>query len=89
MKDDIGMINMNIDNLKQTMITEFEAWLLDKYGEIPGHVQPDKTHEISRTTEGLDEEEDEDMDAIAYIKAKRNVSNLHKAKKQMLNIKHK
>ena len=31
--------------------------------------------------------EEEDPDAVAYIKARKNVSTLHKAKKQMTQIK--
>jgi hypothetical protein len=86
-KDDAQMITNNIDNCKGNMVNEFETWLLEKYGEVPGHVTENK-HEVSRTTDG-NVEEDEDLDAIAYIKAKRNVSTLHKAKKQMMSIKHK
>lgn len=68
------------------MLLEFEGWIMEKYGEIPGAVTESK-QEVSRVAEIADE--DEDLDAIAYIQAKRNVSNLHKAKKQMMTIKHK
>jgi hypothetical protein len=81
------MVAANIENCRQSMLGEFEAWLLEKYGELPGNITDIK--DISKTTMDMVKEEDEDMDALAYIKAKRNVSNLHKAKKQMLTIKHK
>ena len=91
-KGDINMINQNLEQTRSTMVSEFEDWIMQKYGEIPGNVAgTDSKQEASRPAAASAEldDEDEDLDAIAYIKAKRNVSNLHKAKKQLLTIKHK
>ena len=84
------MINQNLEQTRATMLDEFERWIMEKYGEIPGNVAGmDSKTEVNRPAAAAAEivDEEEDLDAIAYIKAKRNVNNLHKAKKQMLSIK--
>lgn len=89
-KSDINMISQNLEQTRTTMLAEFEDWIMQKYGEIPGNVaNMDSNQEASRPAAAELADEEEDLDAIAYIKAKRNVSNLHKAKKQLLTIKHK
>ena len=87
----------SIDNLKLELVNSFEEWYLKTfedpsanddlqstmhYRSITKRSTADNELKIDREQEGEDESEHGvDPDALAFIKAKRNVVDLHKAKK--------
>lgn len=79
-KDELTNINRDIEFLRDKTITEFERWYENKYGYLP------VVREENRPGVKIIQEkshEDLDQDALAYIKAKKNVQTLHKAKKTL------
>ena len=74
-------ITQAIDQARHRLIDEFDTWVEGKYGSAAP-----KGADISGVSDpeakpGLD---DIDPDAFAYIKAKKNVDTLHRAKKQLM-----
>lgn len=79
-KDEVANLNRDIEFLREKMVAEFERWYENKYRYLP------VVREENRTDPKLAQEkstEDLDQDALAYIKAKKNVQTLHKAKKTL------
>ena len=80
-KDEISNINRNIEFLREKIVNEFEKWYEEKFGYLP---------QVSKETvvlgpKAVEEKsaEDLDQDALFYIKAKKNIQVLHKAKKAL------
>lgn len=89
--------SQSIDNLKVELVNSFEEWYLKTfedpnanddlqstmhYRSITRRSTAENELKTEREQEGLDESEHGvDPDALAFIKAKRNVTDLHKAKK--------
>ncbi|OMJ86652.1 hypothetical protein SteCoe_11804 [Stentor coeruleus] len=78
-KDEINAINQNIEFARDKLIAEFEIWYEKKFGAQPEMMSRESARERPQTEEKTNE--DLDLDALAYIKAKKNVQTLHKAKK--------
>ena len=79
LKEEINIIGQNIEYAKERLISEFEIWYERKFG-----VSADMPRDSTRKNVQVIEEkysDDLDPDALAYISAKRNAHNLHKAKK--------
>ena len=79
-KDEAAEITQAIDQARHRLIDEFDVWVEGKYGsaapkgaDISGVSDPE--------AKPLD---DVDPDAFAYIKARKNVDTLHRAKKQLM-----
>jgi hypothetical protein len=72
--------------LKQQLLNGFESWYIKKYGDTPASPNESPILNKSQRTV-LSPEEEVDQDAMTYIKAKQNVSTIHKAKK-MDKLKH-
>ncbi|OMJ90760.1 hypothetical protein SteCoe_6838 [Stentor coeruleus] len=78
-KDEINAISQNIEFARDKLIAEFEIWYEKKFGNQPETMSRESARERPQTEEKTND--DLDLDAFAYIKAKKNVQTLHKAKK--------
>jgi hypothetical protein len=95
MKEERQKLSFNsqsIDNLKLELVNSFEEWYLKTFEDPSANDDLQSTMHFRSLTRRstaeneLVEREDEsehgvDPDALAFIKAKRNVVDLHKAKK--------
>jgi len=77
LKEETKLITQNIDQLRTRLVSEFEAWYQNKFGSAV------QVMNESIKSEEKEADEDLDPDALAFIKARKHVSNLHKAKKTL------
>ena len=84
LKDELNIINQNIEFAKENLISEFEIWYEKKFGGGPVVTRESNRVNLPPAEEKF--EDDLDLDALAYIAAKKNVNTLHKAKKKIGNI---
>ena len=75
---------MNIDGMKHQMVMDFERWYSEEFEVSAEQMQQQMLQNTiatyqGETTKGGDDQQDDE--AEAYLKAKRNVDNLHRAKK--------
>ncbi len=87
LKGDVSDIQLNIDNLKQQLIVSFENWFAEEF-EPPQEGAYDESIMIGGAAtktafKGFEQpaEEEIDSDALAFIRAKKKVDTLHKAKR--------
>jgi kinesin family member 6/9 len=80
-KDELNIIDQNIEYAREKLISEFEIWYEKKFGVLPVVSRESTRPNLQVVEEKIGE--DLDADALAYIKAKRNVQTLHKAKKTL------
>ena len=82
-KSSLIIIKQNIDQMKLELINKFEKWYDAKYGELLSLSQ--KTNMQMKITQNEETQEkiqeEVDPEALAYIKAKKNVVIMHKVKK--------
>eukprot|EP01017_Pseudomicrothorax_dubius_P043087 TRINITY_DN7119_c0_g1_i1.p1 TRINITY_DN7119_c0_g1~~TRINITY_DN7119_c0_g1_i1.p1 ORF type:complete len:637 (+),score=183.18 TRINITY_DN7119_c0_g1_i1:353-2263(+) len=82
-KSAILMIDQNIRVLKSNLLNKFEEWFIRRYGrtldETPNTLNPNQLMD-PREDDDLHSEE-ADPEAVAYIKAKKKVNMLQKARK--------
>lgn len=69
-----------IEQGRTRLVAEFEAWYEEKFGARVTFKAPEARPEVAKI------DEDVDQDAISYIKAKKNVETLHRAKKQLSSV---
>ena len=81
LKEEISAINQNLEYARENLISEFEIWYEKKFGIV----MPKSNESLRKVMANVEEPANEelDLDAIAYIKAKKNVYTLHKAKKNI------
>jgi kinesin family protein 6/9 len=77
LKQDNQRLSQAIEQGRTRLVAEFEAWYEDKFGGRVSFKVPETKAELTKA------DEDVDPDALAYIKAKKNVVTLHRAKKQL------
>lgn len=90
LRGEVYYIQQSIDTLKQQLVGAFEDWFSATFEEdeatqtLPGGQKSQRTLQQTLQPDGEDEVEgrDADPDAVAFIKAKRKVDDLHKAKRQ-------
>lgn len=89
LKDEINNITLAIDQGKQKLIYDFETWYGERISSVPQARSVSKLPQIEATIQSseMGRIEETDPDALAYIRAKKNVDTIHKAKKQMASIK--
>lgn len=80
-KNESEEITQAIDQTRHRLIDEFDVWVEGKYGSAAP-----KGADISGVSdpEAKPGQDDVDPDALSYIKAKKNVDTLHRAKKQLM-----
>lgn len=88
-KDEINNITLAIDQGKQKLVYDFETWYGERISSVPQARSAPKLPTIEATIHSseMGRIEETDPDALAYIRAKKNVDTIHKAKKQMASIK--
>ena len=87
LKSEVLIIKQNIDKLKQQLILSFDEWYEKTYGPYLSASNQGSTI-LQAQMEGTESkeyeqklEDDIDPEALAYIRAKKNVETTHKAKK--------
>mmetsp|Transcript_14032 Transcript_14032/g.14066 ORF Transcript_14032/g.14066 Transcript_14032/m.14066 type:complete len:623 (+) Transcript_14032:287-2155(+) len=86
LKEEVNMIAQSIEFSRERLINEFEAWYERKFGGTTMALSRENfgtLSEMPANMEGIEEIDDVDPDALAFIKAKNNVKTLHKAKKAL------
>lgn len=88
-KDEVNNISLAIDQSKQKLIYDFEGWYGERLTSTQNVKSASRLPQIESTihTAEMNRIEESDPDAMAYIRAKKNVDTIHKAKKQMATIK--
>jgi hypothetical protein len=76
----IADAQQNIDGMKQQIVLDFERWYLEEFEPSSGD-QPLSTTLLTYPGSQGAAEDLADEEADAYLKAKRNVDTLHRAKK--------
>ena len=70
----------NVDNMKQQIVLDFERWYSEEFeSTIPGDHGIQQTY--MGTTVATQEEAGGDDEADTYLRAKKHIDTLHKAKK--------
>ena len=82
LKDEAASITSNIEYLREKIISEFDRWYESKFGFLPV-ITSEKPKIGVKQVEEKTPVEELDQDALSYIKAKKNVQTLHKAKKTL------
>mmetsp|Transcript_8117 Transcript_8117/g.15977 ORF Transcript_8117/g.15977 Transcript_8117/m.15977 type:complete len:608 (+) Transcript_8117:349-2172(+) len=80
LKQENQRLGQAIEQGRNRLVAEFEAWYEEKFGARVSFKVPDVKPEVAKV------DEDVDSDALAYIKAKKNVETLHRAKKQLSTV---
>ena len=74
----------NIDNMKQQIVVDFEHWYSEEF-DVPAHGEPNTFMASTVLTNKIDThmpgDEMADEDAETFLRAKRHIDTLHKAKK--------
>lgn len=85
MRNTIIEIDQTLTTLKTSLLQKFEQWFSKKYGIAISDIENpliNQKNEDEDVEEQRVVDEDVDEDALAYIKAKKKVSDIQKARKQ-------
>lgn len=85
MRNTIIEIDQTLTSLKTSLLQKFEQWFTKKYGIAISDIENpliNQKNEDDEVEEQRVMDEDVDEDALAYIKAKKKVSDIQKARKQ-------
>eukprot|EP00825_Cyclidium_porcatum_P041245 TRINITY_DN5377_c0_g1_i5.p2 TRINITY_DN5377_c0_g1~~TRINITY_DN5377_c0_g1_i5.p2 ORF type:complete len:105 (-),score=36.10 TRINITY_DN5377_c0_g1_i5:165-479(-) len=82
LKTDIQNIDRDIKSSKIQLLQKFEEWFFKKYGITINDINNPLINQQSDYAESEGKKEQIESDALAYIKAKKKVSQLQKARKQ-------
>ncbi|KRX04254.1 P-loop containing nucleoside triphosphate hydrolase [Pseudocohnilembus persalinus] len=83
LKSDIIVIDQTIINAKTQFLTKFEEWFQKRYGITVDDIDNPLINQPSDAGDAKSDKADTiDSDALAYIRAKKKVSALQKARKQ-------
>lgn len=86
MRSNLIEIDANITSLKTSLLQKFEQWFFKRYGiqvsDLENPLINRREDDESEEQRVVQSKQEVDEDALAYIKAKKKVSEIHKAMKQ-------